>query len=139
MTVAESEIEVCARLAAPGVSSVLFAPSSHNYSLSAVTSGISLVDAIVLECFSGLEQQPTAHAWQVGRRLADFYEGCPNISDTSYLGLIPTSSVTMTLLGGTALITQPVPLRQFPFVTHSNLLASPVEGTFFDPDDFVER
>ncbi len=60
----------------------------------------------------------------------------PNITEQAS----NTSSVTLTLPSYADLTKVPsTAARRFPFVTHLDLLASPEEGTFFDPDDFVDR
>lgn len=130
------------RFTAPGVSSILFAPPQQNYSLSAVSMTMSLVDALALEWFSGVNEV-IAEPRLLGSWLTNTYEKHGRNPDSVTLSISPTgatSSVTLATCSETTLRAVPsISTRRFPFVNHYDLLKSPVEGLFFDPDDFVER
>lgn len=126
------------RFNAPGVSSPLFAPPQQNYSLSVVSLGVGLVEALTLEWSSGVTE-PGADPVILGRLLTSAYRAQAETGDL-VIAFSPTSSVTLSNVSDA--IAQSVPqvaARRFPFVSHYDLLKSPVEGAFFDPDDFVER
>jgi hypothetical protein len=130
------------RFGAPGITSVIFAPPQQNYSLSLVTMRVPLLDALALECLSGLDES-TTEAKIVENWLRDTRERGTKTPDylTEYFqDAMSTSSVTLTLHRGAA-SNEPSPIatRHFPFVSHYDLLTAPTEGTFFDPDDFVDR
>ena len=125
------------RFAASGISSIIFAPPQQNSYLYVVTTGVSLLNAVALECIASFDESAMA-ARTFGNWLTnasgqrnDFFN-----STTEYIQQ-PTSSVTQTLPTHTDATEIPsIAARRFPFVTHSDLVTSPVEGTFFDPDDF---
>ena len=130
------------RFSAPSVSTVIFAPRSQNYSLSAVSGRASLLEALALECLASIEEFMTrfdaASNWKktmpASLRLAS--ECLSNLS----VKIGYTTSVTLTLPTEVEQeAREPVAARAFPFITHHDFLTAPVEGLFFDPDDFVER
>ena len=130
------------RFAAPSVSSIIFAPPQQNSFVSTVTIGVPLLDAFALECLTGFDESAT-EAKIIGSWLRGTYELRNSVATYSaeyYQQASNTSSVTLTLPSYADLTKVPsTAARRFPFVTHLDLLASPEEGTFFDPDDFVDR
>jgi hypothetical protein len=139
-----SESQHCSedRFAAPGVSSIIFAPPQQNSYVSIVTIGVPLLDAFALECLTGFDESAT-EATIVGNWLRGTYEhrnSAATHSTEYYQQALNTSSFTLTLSNYAGLTKVPsTAARRFPFMTHLDLLTSPAEGTFFDPDDFVER
>jgi hypothetical protein len=130
------------QFASGGIASIIFAPPQQNSYLSIVTLHLPLLDAIALECLTSLDESienaRTFRTW-----LKDTY-GQQN--DTSswvaeyFHQATTTSSVTLTLPSQAEIMkTSQVGARRFPFGTHLDLSSSPSEGTFFDPDDFVDR
>lgn len=139
MTESESLTHEQTRFPAAGVASIIFAPPLKNYGLSAVTTSIPLMDAIALEWFSVCEE-PLAGTEILDRWLTNTYRERVKITDrvAEYLQAMPTSSVTITFRVNVNMAT-PVRARRFPFIEHFDLLKSPAEGTYIDPDDFIER
>ena len=130
------------RFGGSGISSIIFAPPQQNSYLSIVTSGVPLLDALAFECLTTFDES-ISDALIVGSWLRDTYGQRNNVLNYSadYLQqTMGTSSVTLTLLSYPNVTKGPsITARRFPFGAHLDLLTSPVEGTFFDPDDFVDR
>ena len=128
------------RFAASGISSIIFAPPQQNSYLYVVTAGVSLLNAVALECIASLDESAIA-ARTFGNWLTNASGQRNDVFNSSaeYIQQ-PTSSLTQMLpTHSDPTEISSIAARRFPFVTHLDLVTLPVEGTFFDPDDFVER
>ena len=113
----------------PGIASIIFAPAQLNYTLSVVTMRMQLWDAFAQEYSSGLGRfvlTTTVPGSTTKDMSENFQRGTSSITQTISSPMGPAEG-------------QIVAARQFPFVRHYDFLSSPVEGIFFDPDDFVDR
>ena len=136
---AQTETHVPLRLAAPSVASVIFAPRPENYTLLSVSTRQRMSEAIALECFVQLDDSVRRRIFDNLRRvvwsdpgvLVDCLHEYANTACTTATLTLPADVVPGQI--------EAVPARTFPFATHLNLLDSPTEGVFFDPDDFIER
>lgn len=134
-----TEMQDRTRLSAPSVVSVIFAPRSDNYTLLSVSTRQRVSEAIALECCVQPDERVRRRVFENLRRIvssepqvvADYLREYLNTSYTTAILTLPTEIAIGQL--------DAVPARTFPFSTHLNLLSSPEEGLFFDPDDFAER
>jgi hypothetical protein len=125
------------------IASVIFAPAAQNCTLSLATTpqrfGEALVFGSVLDkdeyelvtrrISENIQLASTQDRAAATQYLADWL-GASNV--TAAVTLKSWSKPTIEKKTS-------VPDRSYPFASHLNLLATTVEGMFFDPDDYVER
>jgi len=133
-----SAIQTRERLSIPSVASIIFAPKPANYNLLSVSAKASTPEAI-FEFFVQPGETLTRRIRENIRRavfdnpgiILDCFREYGSNSCATIIQTLPTDFASA--------LAEQVPARTFPFATHLNLLASPEEGWFFDPDALLER
>lgn len=120
-----------------GLISLIYAPRPQNNTLALFGRNERLLDALTRAFIP--PQSPATNPEEMrklGRAAAKLLAWhARNYQETSF-----TIASTITLPSDiSASEVEQVPFRTFPFINHLDLLASPEEGLFFDPDDYVER
>lgn len=132
------EIETRGQLATQVLACGIYTESLRDYTVSATVDDLYLPPMLwweLADTCSLTASKPPRQAFKEAF-LSQLFEQVRRIFTTSYVG--PFCDLPSTTCSCSPLEAD-VPVRNFPFIQHSNLVASPQEGLRFDLDDFAER